>query len=336
MGHARGANPLTVFGHGYVAYFFALSIFAFASSHLGRWPSFGFVFGGRWSRGVHLFSVWSTLFAVCWTLMVVIAAKAVLTRLEESANLQVRTLLRLANSVVTYGAVLACGFWVLSMLGVDTTTLLASAGIASIAIGMGAKDLITDILAGLFLVFEGSMHVGDIVTIGTWRCTVTDMGVRTLEITDESHDVKIFTNSRVTEIVNMSRRKTLCAEEFELRRTVEVEEVPALVDAIIDGVTEEVPELGGTLRMAGITEITEDAYTVRLAYKVDERDRASVTLRLKNALQLLLEGGTEELEEVAGIEPGEEQPGDGAGAADDGEGATRPAPNPGEPAAPAR
>lgn len=84
---------------------------------------------------------------------------------------------------------------------------LASAGIVSIAIGMGAKDLIADILAGLFLIFEGSVHVGDAVTVGSWSGTVTDMGIRTMEIANDAGDVKIISNARISEIVNRSRNK---------------------------------------------------------------------------------------------------------------------------------
>ena len=72
---------------------------------------------------------------------------------------------------------------------------------------MGAKDLIADILAGLFLIFEGSVHVGDAVTVGSWSGTVTDMGIRTMEIANDAGDVKIISNARISEIVNRSRNK---------------------------------------------------------------------------------------------------------------------------------
>lgn len=54
---------------------------------------------------------------------------------------------------------------VLSAAGVDTATLVASAGILSLVIGLGAQSLIADIIAGLFTIFEGEYQVGDIVVI---------------------------------------------------------------------------------------------------------------------------------------------------------------------------
>ena len=71
------------------------------------------------------------------------------------------------------------------MFGTNTAALAASEGMLSIAVGMGSQALVTDIIAGVFMIIEGAIHVGDTVTVRNWTGDVTDMGARTTEITNE-------------------------------------------------------------------------------------------------------------------------------------------------------
>ena len=71
---------------------------------------------------------------------------------------------------------------VLGEVGVNVAALLATAGIAGLAIGFGAQTLVRDVISGFFLLFDDSLHVGDSVRIGTDEGTVEDMGVRLLKV----------------------------------------------------------------------------------------------------------------------------------------------------------
>ena len=287
---AEEGSHLSIFAYGYIAFLTALAAFATYEAAKGNWPAFGFVFSGEWSKNVNLFSLWMAVFIFSGVLFIVFLLRIILGYASKRVSPRYQTFTHLANSIVTYGAVIVLLVYILKMFGVDTTAILASAGIGAIAIGMGAKDLIGDILAGLFIIFEGSIHVGDIVEIGGWRGRVTDMGIRTCEITNESNDVKIVTNSRINEIVNLSRKKTACTADFEIPRTVDADKVGDFMDGYIKSVVEEIPELKSSLQFAGLTSFTEDNFTVRLKYQCNEADRKSLEIKLNTALQLLFEG----------------------------------------------
>lgn len=81
------------------------------------------------------------------------------------------TIVRLINSFLTWVIAIVAVLLILGAWGVDTGTLLASAGILSLIIGLGAQSLIADIIAGLFIVVEGEYQIGDII-IDDWRGTV--------------------------------------------------------------------------------------------------------------------------------------------------------------------
>ena len=94
------------------------------------------------------------------------------------------TIVKLLNSFIKYLIFIIAILMTLGAWGVDTRTLLASAGLLSLVIGLGAQSLIADILAGVFIVFEGEYQVGDIVIIDGWRGTVDEIGIRTTKIID--------------------------------------------------------------------------------------------------------------------------------------------------------
>ena len=212
----RPGSAIKVFSDGYVIFLTILAIFALLASVRGWWSSFAYVFSGQWSKGVHLFSIWAALFITAVTLCLVFVIRLILHYAESRLSLRAKTITRLADSLVSYVAGIFLTFCVLDMFGVNTTALLASAGIVTIAVGMGAQSMASDLLAGFFMMLEGSIHVGDHVSAGGVTGYVTDMGIRTTEITDENGNVVILSNSRVGNILNMSRKEAEATDEISL------------------------------------------------------------------------------------------------------------------------
>ncbi len=168
----------------------------------GQWPAFAFVFDWKWSRGVHLFSIWAAILILAGGFYLTALLHKLLGMLDRYTDHRTKTVMRLVDSLVSYTAVILLLALTLYLFGVDTAAMLASAGIVSIAVGMGARDLVTDILAGVFMLLEGSLHVGDTVQVGGWEGKVTDMGIRTTRITNADGEVKILNNSHISDVVN--------------------------------------------------------------------------------------------------------------------------------------
>lgn len=202
------ASPVRVFLDGYSIFLTLFVIYVLIASSNGWWTSFDYVLSGKWSNGLHLISLWAALFVIAATLFCVFLIRTMLNRMENRLNPKSKTLTRLANSLITYAAYIFLFFCILSMLGVNTTALLASAGIISIAVGMGAQSMAADLLAGVFMMLEGTVRVGDHVNVGGVTGYVTDMGIRSTQITDEDGNVIILNNSKVSSVCNMSRKQT--------------------------------------------------------------------------------------------------------------------------------
>ncbi len=121
-----------------------------------------------------------------------------------SKSNKAKTILGLIKSIIKWVVIIIAILLVLGAFGVDTSTLLASAGILALVIGLGAQSLIADIIAGFFIVFEGEYEVGDIITIDGFRGTVSDIGIRVTKVMDAGGNVKIINNSDIKNIINQT------------------------------------------------------------------------------------------------------------------------------------
>ncbi len=115
------------------------------------------------------------------------------------------TILTMLDNLIKYVMGAIGTFALLIALGFDKTTLLASAGAASIIIGLAAKELITDFINGFFTVVEGYYDVGDYIVVNTHTGTVEKLGIKSTVLrTDQGEQITI-PNSLIEEIINYNR-----------------------------------------------------------------------------------------------------------------------------------
>ncbi len=138
------------------------------------------------------------------TLLLFVLLDLVRTKLI-TARTHFQTALRLIISFTRYALFIVAIIWTLASWGVDTQTLLVSAGILGLIIGLGAQSLIADIIAGMFIVFDGQYKVGDFIVIDGWRGQVMEIGIRTTKIRDEGGNIKYVNNNTISSVVNQSQ-----------------------------------------------------------------------------------------------------------------------------------
>ncbi len=115
------------------------------------------------------------------------------------------TLAGVAKSVVRYFFDFFAGVTALSLLGVDTSSLLLGAGVAGLAVGFGAQNLVRDVLSGFFLLLEDQYAVGDYVNFAGIEGIVEDIGLRTTHVRAFGGELRIIPNGTVSQVTNYSR-----------------------------------------------------------------------------------------------------------------------------------
>jgi small conductance mechanosensitive channel len=118
---------------------------------------------------------------------------------------QLRTLASVINSVGVFVIVFIAAMQILPLLGINMGPLLASAGIAGLAIGFGAQTLVKDVINGFFILMENQYDLGDVVRIGGVTGTVEAMTLRRTVLRDADGTVHVIPNSEIKIVSNLTR-----------------------------------------------------------------------------------------------------------------------------------
>ena len=145
-------------------------------------------------------------FCVLWLLFIVVSL--ILAAIGKRSD-RAATVTHLLRGVFKYLVMIVGLVWGLSILGVNTTAVLAGVGIIGLVLGFGAQSLIEDIITGFFIIFEGEYGVGDIIVLDDFRGVVRDIGVRTTVIEDTGGNLKVINNSDIRNFQNRSRKVSL-------------------------------------------------------------------------------------------------------------------------------
>ena len=92
------------------------------------------------------------------------------------------TISTLLSSMVRYTIGGIALITILDIVDIDVSALVATAGIAGIAIGFGAQSLVKDVIGGMLLLFDDTIHVGNLIRLGTDEGTVEEIGIRTIKV----------------------------------------------------------------------------------------------------------------------------------------------------------
>lgn len=116
------------------------------------------------------------------------------------------------------------------------STILASVGLLALIVGFGAESLITDVITGVFMLFENQYNVGDIIEVSGFRGTVSSIGIRTTSITDSSGNIKIINNSDMKNILNRSNNASKAVCGFGIPYSTDLEALEEQLPAILEGI----------------------------------------------------------------------------------------------------
>jgi small conductance mechanosensitive channel len=145
---------------------------------------------------------------------------------------QVRTL---AGVIRTTGLAIIstiAGLQVLDAVGINFGPLLASAGIAGVAIGLAAQNIVRDVLNGMLILIEDQFSVGDTVRVAGVAGTVETMTLRKTTIRDADGTLYVIPNSQITTVANLSVGYSLATVNVSVDFSANPDEVMELLKKI--------------------------------------------------------------------------------------------------------
>jgi small-conductance mechanosensitive channel len=191
------------------------------------------------------------------------------TSLSE-AEKRAKTLGRIINSI---GLVLIIGvaiMMILSEFGMDITPIITGAGIAGLAVGFGAQNLVRDIIGGFFLILEDQLRVGDVATINGTGGLVEAIRLRTTILRDLEGTVHIFPNGEIKQVSNMTKEFSYYVVNVGVAYKESVDEVMEVLKSIGEELSHD--QVFGPLTLApleilGVDDFGDSQVTIKIRIK---------------------------------------------------------------------
>lgn len=228
-------------------------------------------------------------FTVIVFIWLVYKALSIITSLFAKFRHRGGTILSLVMNALKYISVIVAFFLLLSTWGVETPTLLASAGIIAIALSFGAQSLIEDIFAGIFIIFENQFSIGDVIQIEDFRGVVKTIGIRITKFEDINGDIKIINNSDIRGAINSSNLLSQAICRIDISYSQDVEKFEAMMRENMSGISEAIPMIKKGPFYDGIEKFQDSGMTVRVVAWVNEIDRLYVIRQMNKQLKVLFD-----------------------------------------------
>lgn len=142
------------------------------------------------------------------------------------------TLTRLLRQGMFMLVLVLAALMILQEAGVSIAPVLASAGIAGLAVGFGAQNLVRDVISGFFLILENQVRVGDVAIVNGTGGSVEAINFRTLVLRDLSGVVHVFPNGAIQTLSNMTKEWSAYVFEIRAAYKEDTDRVVALIEEV--------------------------------------------------------------------------------------------------------
>jgi small conductance mechanosensitive channel len=144
---------------------------------------------------------------------------------DGKVNHRLNTITKLLFSLIKYVLWIVAIVFILAVWGVDVLPALAGLGIVGLVIGLGAQKMISDMIAGFFIIFENHYNVGENIEVSGFRGNVLEFGLKSTTIQGWKGEIKIFSNSEMTPVLNYSRFHSTAVVNFKVPYGTSLENV---------------------------------------------------------------------------------------------------------------
>lgn len=151
---------------------------------------------------------------------------------DKEAQKRVKTLMSIGRGIMRLILWAIFALILLKRIGIEIGPIIASAGIAGVAIGFGAQELIRDFLAGFFVLLDNQIRTDDIVVINGTTGVVEKIELRTIRLRDHSGVVHIFQHGKVNTLSNMTKEWSALVFEIGVAYKEDVDTVIAIMKSV--------------------------------------------------------------------------------------------------------
>ncbi len=233
-----------------------------------------YVRNGNWKRGLNAFALMSSLLLISKGGILIYIFRKITYLLSGILPIRAGTILRMLSSLISYLAAFLILYLCCVDFGMPTTALMASAGIVSVVIGIGANSLVGDIIAGVFLLLEGSVQVGDLIEVDGFEGYVQEPGIRMTTLYSRiTGQVKIIPNKEVMNVIHKSMHPAIMMLDYQIAYEEDLARAERLLKEELNRMEGTIPTLIGKPVYMGVSALEQNGVNLRIRILGHERNR---------------------------------------------------------------
>ena len=199
------------------------------------------------------------------------------------------TLAIMINSVIRYIILIIGLLIILSIWGVNVTSLLVGAGIVTLAISLGAQKMVGDVINGLFIVFENYYDIDDIVEINGFKGKVIDISLRSTKLINWKNEVHVVANSEVLQVTNFSLNPSIGVLKINVAYKENLDFVLQVLNDNLFIIKKDFPQVIEGPNVLGVSNLGESGIEILITVKTESEQHYAVLRALQKYIKGLFD-----------------------------------------------
>lgn len=213
-----------------------------------------------------------------------------------------RTLSTLLKSIIQYTIYFITVVMILQEFNIDTTSIIAGAGVIGLAIGFGAQTLVKDVITGFFIILEDQYSVGDYIVCGDMAGTVEEIGFRITKLRDFNGVLHIIPNGAISRVTNYTRGNMQAVVNIPVAYEADAAKVLELLKQACDSI-KDLPQVTAEPQVRGIVDFRPGEMIMRVTVKTLPLEQTGVETVLRREIKRLFDAAGIPLPAAARIFP---------------------------------
>lgn len=230
-----------------------------------------------------------SVIAILVAVVLILIMKIITVRVKKGKNKRSYTVIKLVESIIKYIIIIIDIFVLLGIWGIDVTAALAGVGIVGLVVGLGAQDLIKDLIAGIGIVIDDQYDVDEVVEINGFKGKVTEIGLRTTRLVNATGEIRIIRNGSISDLSNFSRTFSVAIALIDISYDEDIDRVIKILDDNLPSLKDNYPQIIEGPIVVGVDALADSSVTIRVTAKTNPEDHYAVQRALLKYTKELFE-----------------------------------------------
>ncbi|ELK46462.1 mechanosensitive ion channel family protein [Halobacillus sp. ACCC02827] len=199
------------------------------------------------------------------------------------------TLNKLILNTLSYVVYFIAFVMILDTFSLNVGALLAGAGVAGLAIGFGAQNLVRDIISGFFIIFEDQFSVGDYIQTSGVEGFVEEVGLRTCKVKAWTGEVHILPNGNVTQVTNYSIHNSIAVVDVGIAYEQDIDRAEKVILELLEEMPERYDSMIGVPQLLGVQNFGASDVVMRIISEVNPMEHWVIARAMRKEIKARLD-----------------------------------------------